>query len=153
SSYQDSVVLLALARELRAGPGISEAAALMATDANKALLAQSSLLTPEAEAASANDLVIVILAATDEDAERARARAEELLAGRQERVEAAGRVLPRSLESAKRRLAGANLALISVPGAFAGAEALKALRLGLHVMLFSDNVALADEVELKRLAA
>src|SRR5262249_20893867 len=57
-----------------------------------------------------------------------------------------------SLESAKRRLEGANLALISVPGAFAGAEALKALRLGLHVMLFSDNVALADEIDLKRRA-
>ena len=49
--------------------------------------------------------------------------------------------------------AGANLALISVPGMYAGAEALKALRAGLHVMLFSDNVDVAAEVELKRYAA
>jgi FdrA protein len=152
SSYQDSVVLLALGRELGSGQGVKEAAALMATAANKALLAQSGLLTAEAEAAGANDLAIVIQAATAADAEGARARAEDLLTRRHERVQAAGRVLPRTLESAKRQAAGANLALISVPGAFAAAEALKALRLGLHVMLFSDNVALADEVELKRLA-
>jgi FdrA protein len=152
SAYQDSVVLLGLARDLRAGPGVEEAAALMATDANKSLLEQSGLLTADAETAGANDLVIVIRAATAVDAERGRALAEELMARRRERVEVAGRVLPRSLETAKRRLAGANLALISVPGAFAAAEALKALRLGLHVMLFSDNVALADEIDLKQRA-
>jgi len=44
----------------------------------------------------------------------------------------------------------ANLALISVPGEYAAAEALKALRLGLNVMLFSDNVSLADEISLKK---
>src|SRR5207253_1932086 len=46
----------------------------------------------------------------------------------------------------------ANLALISVPGDYAAAEAMKALRLGLNVMLFSDNVSGADEVALKRYA-
>jgi succinyl-CoA synthetase alpha subunit len=49
--------------------------------------------------------------------------------------------------------AGANLALVSVPGEYAAAEAEKALALGLNVMLFSDNVALADEIALKRAAA
>jgi FdrA protein len=44
----------------------------------------------------------------------------------------------------------ANLALVSVPGAFAAAEARKALDRGLHVMIFSDNVPLADEVALKQ---
>jgi succinyl-CoA synthetase alpha subunit len=46
----------------------------------------------------------------------------------------------------------ANLALISTPGEYAAAEATKALRLGLNVMLFSDNVALEDEIALKRFA-
>jgi FdrA protein len=44
----------------------------------------------------------------------------------------------------------ANLALISVPGDFAAAEARKAMALGLHVLIFSDNVALAEEAALKR---
>jgi succinyl-CoA synthetase alpha subunit len=43
-----------------------------------------------------------------------------------------------------------SLAVISVPGPFAAAEATKALRLGLHVLLFSDNVSVADEVRLKQ---
>src|SRR5439155_1441006 len=59
---------------------------------------------------------------------------------------------PRTLTSALKILPDANLALISVPGAYAGAEALQALRAGLHVMLFSDNVPVETEVALKRLA-
>jgi succinyl-CoA synthetase alpha subunit len=59
---------------------------------------------------------------------------------------------PRTLGSALRTLPGANLALISVPGMYAGAEAMAALRAGLHVMLFSDNVPLETEIELKRAA-
>jgi succinyl-CoA synthetase alpha subunit len=47
---------------------------------------------------------------------------------------------------------GANLALISTPGEYAAAEATKALRLGLNVMLFSDNVSIEDEVALKKFA-
>ena len=52
-----------------------------------------------------------------------------------------------------RELPDTNLALISVPGDFAVAEARKALDLGLNAMIFSDNVPLADEVALKRRAA
>jgi FdrA protein len=152
SAYQDSVALLALARELRAGAGVREAAALMATTANKTLLAAAGLLTAEADAAGPNDLVVAIRAETPADGERARSRAEALLAARRERAQAPGRARPRTLESAARRLAGANLALISVPGAFAAGEAKKALGLGLSVMLFSDNVSLDDEVRLKRFA-
>jgi succinyl-CoA synthetase alpha subunit len=48
--------------------------------------------------------------------------------------------------------ANADLALISVPGDYAAAEAMKALALGLHVMLFSDNVSIAEERALKTFA-
>ena len=42
-----------------------------------------------------------------------------------------------------------NFALISVPGDYAAAEAMKALRLGMDVMLFSDNVPVEAERTLK----
>jgi FdrA protein len=61
-------------------------------------------------------------------------------------------VRPRTLAGGLGALPGATLALISVPGVYAGAEARRALDAGLHVMLFSDNVSLATEVELKRVA-
>ena len=49
------------------------------------------------------------------------------------------------------RAPDADLALISVPGDYAAAEAMKALSLGLHVMLFSDNVSIAEERIIKTL--
>jgi hypothetical protein len=45
-----------------------------------------------------------------------------------------------------------NFALISVPGDYAAAEAMKALRLGMDVMVFSDNVPPESELALKRYA-
>jgi FdrA protein len=152
SFYQDSVALLALARELRARPDVAEAAALMGTPANRELLAQAGLLTAEAAAAGPNDLVVVIDAAPAA-ALPARARAEELLSARRARREQGGRHAPRTIGSALRRMPDADLALISVPGAWAGAEARRALARGLHVMIWSDNVSIEDEVALKQLAA
>ena len=44
---------------------------------------------------------------------------------------------------------GANIAVVSVPGAYAALEAHHALSAGLHVLLFSDGVAVDDEIALK----
>jgi FdrA protein len=152
SAYQDSVSLLLLARALRGAAGVQEAAALMATPANRELLEHSGLLTPEAQAAGPTDLVIAVRADSAEAAAAALEKAEALLHAKQARLATGGRRAPRTLERAARELPGANLALISVPGAFAAMEARKALGLGLHVMLFSDNVPLEEEIRLKRLA-
>ncbi len=46
----------------------------------------------------------------------------------------------------------ANLALISVAGRYAGREAMRALESGLNVMLFSDNVPIETELDLKTFA-
>jgi FdrA protein len=59
---------------------------------------------------------------------------------------------PTTIAEGVAELRGANLVLISTPGPYATAEALKALKAGLHVFLFSDNVPLEDEIELKRIA-
>ena len=152
SAYHDSVVLLGLARELRREPGVEEAAALMGTPANHDLLAQAGLATEDAQGAGPNDLVLVVRAASDAAAAGALARAEALLAARAHHAGPAAGAPPRTLVGALRRLPGANLALVSVPGAWAAAEARRALTRGLHVMLFSDNVALEDEIALKTLA-
>ena len=83
----------------------------------------------------------------------ARARAEELLSAQRARREHGGRHAPRTIDGALRRMPDADLALISVPGAWAAAEARRALARGLHVMIWSDNVSIEDEVALKQLAA
>ena len=53
-------------------------------------------------------------------------------------------------DTLKQQMTDASLVLISVPGDFAIAEARKAIQRGLDVMIFSDNVPVSDEVELKR---
>src|SRR5882762_6990705 len=150
SFYRDSVTLMRLGGVMEAVAGVTRAAAMMGTPANRARLEQAGLLAKDGAAAGPADLVVAVVAEDAAAAEAARAAAEQALVARPPAVR--GAAAPRTLEGALRSLPGANLVLISVPGAYAGAEALRALRAGLHVMLFSDNVPVATEVELKRLA-
>jgi len=152
SFYQDSVALMRLAESLRALDGVEEAAALMGTPANMEILAQAGLATAETATATPGDLVLAVRATGETAVRAALARARELLTERRRAPAAAGRPAPRTLDAALRELPEANVAMISVPGAYAALEAKRALLRGLHVFLFSDNVPLADEIELKRLA-
>jgi FdrA protein len=153
-TYRDSVVLMRVAAEVEQMPGVARAALMMATPANRGLLAEAGLLDGEAVAAGPGDLVIAVTAADARMAGDALASAERLL----DRADAAPAsaagtfTAPRTIAEAA-ALGGANLAMISTPGAYATAEALKALKRGLSVFLFSDNVPIEDEIELKRLAA
>jgi FdrA protein len=150
SFYRDSVVLLRAAEEVRGRPGVREAALFMGTPANLALLEQAGLLDAAGRSARPEDLLIAVDADGEERADAAIAAAYELLLARRGAGAGARPSRPRTLDSALRQLPAANLAMISVPGSFAGLEAMRALRRGLHVFLFSDNVPLADEVALKR---
>jgi FdrA protein len=137
---------------VRVLPGVRAAALLMATDLNRQLLADAGLLPPEARGAGPNDLVIAVSAESASAAEDALARAEALLASRRGDDAPHRTEPPRSITGAARGLPRANVALVSVPGPHAAAEAQQALSAGLHVFLFSDGVDLADEVRLKRRA-
>lgn len=151
SQYFDSITLMQVARSLQALPGIDDAALVMGTEANKRLLEQLGGLSGEAEAASPGDLVVMIKgdAAAVVDA---LAQVDGLLARRPGAAESAHAHRPRTLRSAVRAAGDANLAVISVAGAYAAAEAWDALRHGLNVLLFSDNVSLEDEIALKTYA-
>jgi FdrA protein len=151
SFYRDSVTLMRLSLDMEAVAGVTRAAAMMGTPANRALLEQAGLLTADGDTAGPADLIIAVLAGDAATAERARAAADAALVAAPPTTATAAET-PRTLAGGLRVLPGANVALISVPGLYAGAEARRALEAGLHVMLFSDNVPVATEVELKRLA-
>ena len=150
--YRDSVSLMQLSATLAKLPGVEQASAIMATENNLALLAEAGLWV-EAFGVSFTDLLIAV-SGKEEVLEHAIEHALELLTrqvdGAGTRAEAGAR--PRTLELALKGTGRAGLALISTPGEYAAAEALKALRLGLDVMLFSDNVSEEDELGLKQLA-
>ena len=149
-AYADSIALMQAAEALRKLPGIRDAAVLMATPANLATLAEAGLRPAEADAASAEDLLVAVAADDTPSGHAALAQAESLLA-RGRRADDGGRAEepPRSLMSAARRMPDTNLAVIGVPGEHAVAEAHQALSAGLHVFLFSDGVPPAAERALK----
>lgn len=151
-AYYDSVILMQLQRSLVELPGVLDAGVVMGTEANKELLAQSDLMSPEVQAAVADDLVIVVKGEDKDSAQAAIESVDELLSARR----GAGmdqEYLPKSLETAVKMLPEAQWVLVSVPGRFAAGVARQSLRFGKHVFIFSDNVPLQDEIELKKLAA
>ena len=152
-TYRDSVDLMRVAALLERLPSVSRAALMMATPANRELLSGAGLLDATAADAGPNDLVVAVAARDKAAGGRALAEASRLL-DEQAAVATSARekTPPRSIAEAAAELTQANLAIISTPGPYATAEALKALKRGLNVFLFSDNVPVADEVELKRLA-
>lgn len=151
--YRDSLSLMQLSAQLAEMHGVSAASVVMATDGNIALLHDAGLSASEVDAGP-NDLLVVIHGADPATLESVFARVEEELNRSIVQSETTGILepsTPRSIEMSLQQMA-ADLALISVPGEYASAEALKALRLGLHVMLFSANVVAEDEVRLKEYA-
>src|SRR3989442_9778634 len=71
-------------RDGRQLPGVEEAGAVMGTEANKELLRDAGLLTPEAQAARPDDLILAVRATSDEAAAAAVTAAETLLTQRRE---------------------------------------------------------------------
>ncbi|MDQ1370829.1 MAG: FdrA protein [Acidimicrobiaceae bacterium] len=153
-TYLDSVVQLSGTRAMTQSEGVKWASAAMATAANLETLREMGVEGPELQGARANDLFLAVLAGTDEAAAAAIEAGEAALFGAPARGDSvsAGDAArpPRSLAEAQDRLdGGGNVAIVSVPGPYAAIEAHKALTAGLHVLLFSDNVPLDEEVELK----
>lgn len=151
--YRDSVELMRVAAEVERLPDVQRAALVMGTPANRSVLAEAGLLVDAARDAGPNDLVIAVGSATADAAAEAVQHAHDLLANQPTvKASAAHQAVARTIAEAVADEPRAALAMISTPGAYATAEALKALKRGLHVFMFSDNVALEDEIELKRLA-
>jgi len=152
--YQDSVRLMRLSAELSDVPGVARATVAMATDANVRMLSEAGMLTTELAEARADDLMIAVDAADDATAQLALSRAEELLvqASRPGTTGGAGPRASRTMRSAVASLGGAEVAVISVAGEFAALEAAHALESNLNVLLFSDNVSIENERDLKQAA-
>lgn len=140
-TYLDSVVQLLGARAMRKADGVDWATVVMGTAANLEALRQEGIDPPEA---SPYDLILAVRAA---DPEAAFDEGERAMFGAHEGGPVEER--PRSLEEALERQPGSTVAVISVPGDYAALEAHKALNHGLDVLLFSDNVSVADEIALK----
>lgn len=146
NQYYDSVFLMSVNKHLSDEKGVQQTAVLMGSEGNKKLLAEIGFEDAEIKAAQANDLVVAVVADSDEIVKDVLGKLDGFLQGT---GEGASILDVQTLEDGLRKKPNANLVVISVPGEFAAREAKTALEKGLHVFLFSDNVAIEDELELK----
>jgi len=153
-TFQDSVTLMLLSRDLSASAGVNRVSVMMGTPANKNLCRETGLWHEALAAGTPNDLCVVVdcdgdaAAGADTIAAQIRERLAELARGRRK----AGYPVARSWRRARQLLPEATVALISIAGDYAFEPARQALQDGCHVMIFSDNVSLEQELELKTLA-
>ncbi|MEU8347014.1 FdrA family protein [Spirillospora sp. NPDC048832] len=151
-AYHDSVTLMRVSRNLAERPEVAAAMVAMGTEPNREMIARMGFAVPDGT--GPDDLVVAIRAEGGPD--EAREALDALLAAAS-RPPAGGGVLgapapPRTTRSAAAR-SDATIALLSVPGPHVFPEAMDALDAGLNVMIFSDNVPLAQEIALKEAAA
>jgi len=147
--YFDSVFLMQVARRLAAQPGMGEAWALLATPANRKVLAGLGYGEGDADFAAAGPSDLVLALEGEPEIMAAVAADVEAWLSRGSGSGAAMEREPRSVAEAVTEHPEANVAVISVPGAHAAREARAALAAGLNVFLFSSNVTVEDELDLK----
>ncbi|MYA97084.1 MAG: acyl-CoA synthetase FdrA [Nitrospinae bacterium] len=152
-AYHDSVKLMRISAAASEKAHVRGAAALMGTPMNLEQLAASGLLAEEAKGAGPNDLVLVVDADAPEAAQEELTMMEAALTAPR-RGGGAGPLADLSASTLDAALGvdpAINLALFSIPGPSVRREAERALRKGLHCLIFSDNVPVEDEVALKQM--
>ncbi|KAB2332332.1 acyl-CoA synthetase FdrA [Cytobacillus depressus] len=151
NTYFDSVSLMSISTRANQIEGVQQAMVGMGTEMNKEVIRNVGLGTPELDEAQIGDLMIVVKAETEELCKEAFERIEDLF-NKKDTAKEKTEMKYATIDSAVKGIPEANLAVISVNGTFAAREARKALENNLHVMLFSDNVSVEDEIALKQLA-
>ena len=159
-AYADSVTLMRVSADVRRADGVQAALIAMATELNLDTLAAMGFPPPDA---GPNHLLIAVRATDDvalagavaavDTALSARPGASHGTADHGMADHGAEPAQPPRTTAAAVRASGPGLALISVPGRYAFAEAMDALQADCDVMIFSDNVPVEQEITLKDFAA
>lgn len=148
--YHDSLELLLATSILQEKEGIGKANIAMGTENGFNLFRTLGIYTPEMSSAGIADLIIAAEADSRETYDRSVEETFRELSGHREE-----NAMPScsSLEDALKMRPDAQVCVLSLPGEYAKDEAMKALKKGLHVVLFSSHIPPEDELELKRFAA
>ena len=150
--YADSVRLMQVSREISALDGVTAVLVAMATPLNLELAANMGL-APDGDS-SPEQLLIAVRAESDDALAAAAAAVDAALAARERSTGTAAAVPQRTIGAGLDELTPDDpaLAIISVPGQYAVAEAADAIAAGRSVLVFSDGVPVEHEVALKQAA-
>jgi FdrA protein len=148
NQYYDSVFLMGINKHLSEEEAVTQSAMLMGTEKNKELLKDIKVISEEIKSAQPNDLIVAVVAESQVFVDKALSRLDFWLTAA---IENAPISNLHTLQEGLAEKPNANLAVISLPGEYAAREARKALESALNVFIFSDNVSLEDELELKKI--
>ena len=147
NTYVDSLASLFTMSVLMDCEGIDSAYAGMATASGKQMMEELGLADDSVRGAGENDFAVAARAASREAFEAAMAKTK-----KDEPSAAAQKPAFGTVEDAMRATPCANICSIAVPGEYALEVTKQALNLGLHCIVFSSNVPLEHEREMKELA-
>jgi FdrA protein len=148
-TYCDSLRLLVATSAMSTVANVFWAGAVMATPSGRETLAAKGFGGDVLAGLGSNELVLAVLAADEVSAGAALDVGAEAAFAEEEAGAVPQRSAPRTLTRAAAQLPDANVAIVSVAGNYAALEAHHALTCGMHVLLFSDNVPIEEEAELK----
>ena len=150
NEYYDSVFLMGINKQLSEYPGVKQTAVLMGTENNKKLLSDIGIKGGSIDTAKPNDLIVAVIADSQQIVD-------EILNNLDIRLRTIFESSPvsvwKNFEDGLDQIPNANLEVLSIPGEYVSREARKAIESGLHLFIFSSNVSLQDELELKKMAA
>jgi succinyl-CoA synthetase alpha subunit len=139
-----------ISKEIKKNESIKQALVGMGTDLNKELAVNLNLSSPELQEITPNDFFVSVLTDENTAIEDVINQVHGIL--NRKKSSRSDDYMPKTLDSAIKYEPDSNLVLISLPGEYAAQEAKKALNNNLNVMIFSDNVTIKEEKELKDLA-
>ncbi len=151
-TYMDSTFLMRVSRQINEMEGVKRATAVMGTDINKTVLSEFGALNDETSRADGSDLIIAVDTTDDISDQQIRDFVNAILEEKNKPAKGSEvKKVYSSLDALFNTGESPNLAIISLPGEYVADEAINALEKGMHVFIFSDNVPLADELEMKRI--
>jgi len=150
NTYYDSVALMLISKEVQQMEVVNEVLVGMGTDLNKELAENLGLANANVMGLGVNDFFVSVLTQNENDFVQVIEKVDQLLT--QKKEASSGEYNPPTYDAAVKYAPDSNFVLISLPGKYAFDEAKKALNKDMHVMLFSDNIKVEEEKELKELA-
>lgn len=154
-SFQDSVSLMIISRKLSERPEVDQVSVMMGTPANKSMLDSTGFWHDDFADATPNDICVAVRTENQQPGivDLIREQLEKELSAIANASGSSHQLIKaRRFESACQKLPEANLLLVSVAGEYAASVAKEGLLANKNVMMFSDNVPLEQEVELKTMA-
>ncbi|WFW14017.1 acyl-CoA synthetase FdrA [Citrobacter freundii] len=154
-SFQDSVSLMIISRKLSERPEVDQVSVMMGTPANKSMLDSTGFWHDDFADATPNDICVAVRTENQQPGivDLIREQLEKELSAIANVSGSSHQLIKaRRFESACQKLPEANLLLVSVAGEYAASVAKEGLLANKNVMMFSDNVPLEQEVELKTMA-